>query len=68
MTDAVEIGVGRYHVCMRKADGSVWCRGHNGFGQVGIDPPSEGEPLSQVAGVLASVGVMPLLEGDTTRL
>ena len=51
MTGAVEIGVGRSHVCLRKADGTVWCRGSNIYGEIGVDPPSEWEPPTQVLGL-----------------
>jgi len=35
MTDAVELVMGRYHVCARQADGDVFCWGRNEYGQIG---------------------------------
>jgi alpha-tubulin suppressor-like RCC1 family protein len=35
-TDATEISVGRMHACARKKDGTLWCWGFNGAGQLGI--------------------------------
>lgn len=35
LTGVRELGVGLYHACSRLADGSVWCWGTNGFGQLG---------------------------------
>ncbi len=35
LSSIVEIATGGYHTCARKADGTVWCWGRNGEGQVG---------------------------------
>ena len=35
--DWIDIAVGRFHTCGRRANGSVWCTGVNREGQVGID-------------------------------
>ncbi len=35
LTDAVELSVGIYHTCARKADSTVVCWGYNGYGQLG---------------------------------
>jgi alpha-tubulin suppressor-like RCC1 family protein len=34
-TTAVEVAVGFYNTCIRKLDGTLWCWGANGFGQIG---------------------------------
>jgi adhesin/invasin len=35
LADAVEVTVGTYAACVRKQDGSVWCWGGNGGGELG---------------------------------
>ena len=35
LTSVVEVGVGSDHACVRKSDGTVWCWGANGSGQLG---------------------------------
>ena len=35
LADAVQISAGYYHACALRADGSVWCWGSNGNGQLG---------------------------------
>jgi hypothetical protein len=51
LTDVVEVGVGTYHACARRTDGTVWCWGSNRLGQLGAAPPSAdaGVALSTVA-------------------
>lgn len=35
-TDVIQIDAGHDHVCATKDDGTVWCWGNNGFGQLGL--------------------------------
>ena len=35
VTDAVELAMGRYHVCVRRMAGGVACWGRNEYGQIG---------------------------------
>ena len=35
LTGAVRISSGAYHTCVVKSDGTVWCWGANGYGQLG---------------------------------
>jgi alpha-tubulin suppressor-like RCC1 family protein len=35
MTDVIDLAAGAYHACAVRADGTVWCWGHGGWGQLG---------------------------------
>lgn len=47
----VEIAVGRQHSCARRADGSVWCWGNNGSGQVGTGDKRNHFMATRVLGI-----------------
>lgn len=42
--DVVDVSAGYEHTCARKGDGTLWCWGRNGFGQLGdgsiVDRPA----------------------------
>ncbi|MET0229687.1 MAG: hypothetical protein ABW186_02000 [Rhodanobacteraceae bacterium] len=53
---AAEVSLGLDHTCARLADGSVWCWGHNGYGQSGgaVAVPEQA-PLVVIAGGASAV-------------
>jgi alpha-tubulin suppressor-like RCC1 family protein len=66
----VEIGVGSAHSCARKGDGSVWCWGRNGRGELGDgtqDPSSARGEIGE-AGGLPSPFPRPVITADGTPL
>lgn len=69
VTSAVEISAGRNHLCLRKADNSVWCVGENYYAQLGNGSSSVNDADSpvQVVGDLSiplSSGGLPDTMGD----
>lgn len=47
---AEEVGVGWEHACARRIDGTLWCWGHNYYGQLGdgTNQPGDGMPLAPI--------------------
>ena len=69
ITDVIALGAGRDHTCAVRADGSVWCWGDDGQGQLG-----DGGTMDQLAAVPATLasdsspltGVAEVDGGDCT--
>ncbi|MDB4932832.1 MAG: regulator of chromosome condensation [Myxococcaceae bacterium] len=60
----VEVGVGLYHACARRRDGTVWCWGTNQYGQLAAPLPlgdggglGASEAARQIAGVTGAVSL-----------
>ena len=48
LTGVVEVGLGDATSCARRSDGSVWCWGSNGYGQLGtglLSPATQASPV-----------------------
>jgi alpha-tubulin suppressor-like RCC1 family protein len=60
--DVVEIGAGHDHTCARRAGGTVWCWGHNGYGELG-----DGTKVHRASPVAAQIpaAAVGLDVGDT---
>ena len=61
LADAVELAVGRGHVCVRRARGTVTCWGANDQGQTGVASPGHVLRPVDVAGL---ADVVELALGD----
>lgn len=47
-TDWVDVGLGQYHTCALRADGTVWCTGRNQYGQLGVGDRVDRSELTPV--------------------
>ena len=52
-----EIGVGAYHACGRKYDGTVWCWGWNALGQLGDGSLTDRNRPVQVTGIQSATQI-----------
>lgn len=56
-TDVVQSSVGGYHTCFRKADGTVWCAGLSGAGQLGQGDLTARYTHTQVPGITTATSI-----------
>jgi alpha-tubulin suppressor-like RCC1 family protein len=61
LANSVEIAVGAGFICSRRADGTVWCAGYNGAGQLGRGVTGDSSIPVQVTGLS---GVAELAAGS----
>ena len=54
-TNVVQAGVGFYHACARKSDGTIWCWGDNEYGQLGDGTTNNSASPVQVAALGTTV-------------
>jgi alpha-tubulin suppressor-like RCC1 family protein len=54
------VSVGGHHTCAIKTDGSLWCWGHNGYGQVGDGTNTNRNSPTQVPGMSSGVSSISL--------
>jgi alpha-tubulin suppressor-like RCC1 family protein len=44
-----DLSAGRFDTCLRRTDGSLWCAGQNGDGQLGVGDTATHETWSAVS-------------------
>jgi alpha-tubulin suppressor-like RCC1 family protein len=57
MDDVVSLSAGAYHTCAVRDDGSVWCWGYGGSGQLGAPDRWDGIPPTDVPGITTAISV-----------
>ena len=63
-TSVVDVAAGEDHTCARKGDGTLWCWGYNGYGQVGDGTPP-GLKASPVQITALGTGVLEVATGGS---
>jgi alpha-tubulin suppressor-like RCC1 family protein len=56
ITGATQVGAGERHTCARTSDGSAWCWGEGGFGQLGNNATSDSALPVQVRDNVSNLG------------
>jgi hypothetical protein len=64
LTEVVELAAGGYHTCALKTEGSVFCWGYNGYGQVGLTPNLEQTAVPTPTRVDGLDGVVAIAAGS----
>ncbi|QDK37220.1 Calx-beta domain-containing protein [Bdellovibrio sp. NC01] len=67
-TDVIQIAPGAYHTCILKSDGTVWCAGFNGSGQLGQNDNVERLTHTQVSGITTAVAIASTGSGTCALL
>ncbi len=63
---AVQVSAGENETCARRADGSVWCWGHNHQGQLGSASPRNNGPFPTPSQVVTAAGTPLALAKSVT--
>ncbi len=64
-SSVVEIGVGIYHTCALKSDGTVYCWGYNGYGQLGDGTGTGSSTPVATNNTLLSSSVVEIAAGES---